>query len=77
MCVRYAHNQDLSAAVIGLTAEIDRAAIAAVRKEQLRATLKGLKKKFDDYEKAKKANQEKAVCTFFSKTQFFLCLFLN
>jgi hypothetical protein len=53
--------QDLNAAVISLTAEVDQAVISAVRKDQLRGALKTLKKKFDDWEKAKKANQEKLV----------------
>lgn len=54
--------QDLNAAVISLTGNVDKAVISAVRKDQLRTSLKTLKKKFDDWEKAKKADQEKTVC---------------
>ena len=47
--------------MINLTNDIDRSVIPAVRKDELRAQLKALKKKFDDWEKAKKAEQEKLV----------------
>lgn len=47
--------KDLSKATVQLTQEVDAAIIPAADKQRLRVELKNLKKKFDDWDKARKA----------------------